>query len=93
MTKAGAHIIICDCSNSNFFDFVGLKNPFVPNIEWEKHQSPKTWIKLLEESGFQKLKVKWSSFNRLGKYGKALLGNAFISYFLTSHFCLYARRR
>jgi len=92
MTNSGSKLIICDCSNKNFFNSLGLKNPFAPTIEWEKHQSPKVWANLPEECGFKKEKIKWSSFNRFGKLGNLILGNKVFSYFLTSQFCLYMER-
>ncbi len=92
MTQSGSKVIICDCTDKNFFNLVGLKNPFAPTIEWEKHQSPKVWVNLLEECGFKKEKIKWSSFNILGKFGNLILGNKFFSYFLCSHFCLFMTR-
>jgi len=92
MTNLGAKLIICDCSNKNFFNLVGLENPFASTIEWEKHQSPEVWAKLLEECGFRKEKIRWSSQNRLGVVGNLLMGNRFISYFIASHFCLWMKR-
>lgn len=92
ITTDNAQIIICDCSNRNFFNDIGLKNPIDKNIEWEKHQNPNIWLKLFEEEGFEKVRLKYSSFNRLGKSGNILLGNKFFSYFLTSHFCLHVRK-
>jgi hypothetical protein len=92
MTSSGSKLIICDCSNKNFFNLIGLRNPFAPSIEWEKHQSPEVWAKLLEECGFRKEKIRWSSPNRLGGVGNLLMGNRFISYFMASHFCLWMER-
>lgn len=92
MTTSGSKLIICDCSNKNFFKFIGFKNPFAPSIEWEKHQSPELWTSLLEDCGFKKNKLKWSSFGRLDRLGNFILGNKFFSYFLTSHFCLWMER-
>jgi SAM-dependent methyltransferase len=85
-------LIIADCSRYNLFGSIGLKNPFVPQIEWEKHQSPGRWAALLSESGFVPSQVKWSSFNRARNFGKALLANRVGAYLCTSHFCLTAKR-
>ena len=38
---------------------LGLRNPFVPTIEWHKHQSPNTWIRLFEDFGFKKQSLSW----------------------------------
>jgi hypothetical protein len=39
--KPNTELLVADCSNKNFFHAIGMKNIFVPNIEWEKHQGPK----------------------------------------------------
>lgn len=88
ISSDGAKLIICDCSSNNFFDLFKIRNPFAPTIEWQKHQSPKVWAKLLGEVGFVQPKIRWSSFNRLGNIGQIVLGNKLIAYFLTSQFCL-----
>jgi SAM-dependent methyltransferase len=88
MASPGARLIVCDCSRTNAWALLKLRNPFAPSIEWEKHQSPKLWARLLKQAGFQNPTIRWSSFNRLGKPGKLLLGNKFMAYFLRSHFCL-----
>jgi hypothetical protein len=88
LSNSSAKIIICDCSNWNLFPFLGLKNPFDRAIEWHKHQSPYLWSKLLIESGFCNPSISWTTFNRFRKIGGFLFGNKYVSYFLTSHYCL-----
>lgn len=83
-----AKIIIGDCSNKNLFPLLGLKNPIYKKIEWHKHQSPIVWTKLLKECGFCNPVISWTTFNSLGKLGKYLFGNKYISFFLISHFVL-----
>lgn len=85
MKKKG-ELIVTDCSCNNFFNDVGLKNIFVPTIEWHKHQQPGTWIKLLNEAGFRNPEVVWLSPNRLGRPGRFFFGNYFISYLTRSYF-------
>lgn len=92
IANQNAILVICDCSNSNFFDKLKMVNPFSPTIEWHKHQSPETWASLLKEIGFTDPKIKWSSFNRLGNLGRMFLGNRFVSFFLQSHFCLVMKK-
>ncbi|MEO1030642.1 MAG: class I SAM-dependent methyltransferase [Bacteroidota bacterium] len=85
----GATLIMTDCSNRNFFYDYKIKNPFsvfTKSIEWEKHQSPKTWSELVSEVGFKHVKTTWTSPNVLGKLGQLLLGNKLVSYFTRSHF-------
>jgi 16S rRNA G966 N2-methylase RsmD len=92
VANKNAIIIICDCSNSNFFAKLGITNPVSPTIEWSKHQSPETWTTLLKEAEFTSTKIRWSSFNRLGSLGRFFLGNRFMAFFLQSHFCLTAKK-
>jgi SAM-dependent methyltransferase len=84
--KPGGIIIIADCSCSNFYNDIGVKNVFVPTIEWHKHQQPGTWIALLKEVGFRNPRVEWSTPNRFGEAGRLLMGNSVMAYFTSSHF-------
>lgn len=87
-------VVIADCSRSNFFNDIGFKSPFAISIEWHKHQSPYTWIKLMRESGFNNydFQTYWSSHEALGIIGKWLLGNKIMAYFLFSHFKTIVRK-
>lgn len=82
----GGKLIVVDCSCNNFLNAIGVKNYLNPNIEWHKHQAPETWIGLLKEIGFKNPKIEWGSPNRLGKAGRLLMGNSFVSYLGQSHF-------
>jgi SAM-dependent methyltransferase len=88
----GGWLVATDCSRSNFFNDIGAKSPFMPDIEWRKHQSPGTWDRLLRGVGFAPARIQWSSPNTLGAFGRFLLGNRIAAYFLLSHFRLAARR-
>lgn len=90
MSKPGATLVLCDCSNANFFARLGLRNPIEPTIEWHKHQPPEVWAALLNEVGFSRPRISWSSFNRLRSAGRWLTGNRLAAFFLTSHFRLVA---
>jgi SAM-dependent methyltransferase len=87
----GAKLIAVDCSRRNLFAHFG-RNPLAPSIEWEKHQPPELWARLLEEVGFRNPKIRWNSFNTLRSMGRLLLGNRIASYCLTSSFCLSMER-
>lgn len=85
----GAKLIMTDCTNRNFFYDYKIKDPFsvfTRSIEWEKHQSPKTWSQLVKEVGFKHDKTTWTTPNILGKLGQIFLGNKLVSYFTRSHF-------
>lgn len=84
--STGGKLIVADCSSENFSNAIGAKCYFNPTIEWHKHQRPETWIKLLEEIGFRNPKIAWSTPNRLGKAGRVIMGNSFMSYLTQSHF-------
>lgn len=88
MAAPGARLIVCDCSRYNVWALLKLRNPFAPSIEWDKHQSPKLWARLLKQAGFVNVGIRWTTFNRLGAAGRLVLGNKFMAYFLRSHFCL-----
>ena len=93
LASPGAVLIVADCSRHNFFQQIRIRNPLCRSIEWEKHQSPQTWARMLEQHGFTDKKIRWSSFNSLGRWGRLILGNKLASYFLTSHFVLTMRKR
>jgi SAM-dependent methyltransferase len=84
----GAKLIASDASRDNLFGRLGLKNPLQPTIEWEKHQTPETWARLLEEVGFGDRRIRWSSINTLRRPGRILLGNRLAAWALDSSFCL-----
>ena len=90
--RKDASIILCDCSNKNFFASLGVKNPFDPNITYSLHQAPEVWAKLLVKAGFIKPQVSWSSYNSLRTIGKLILGNRLMSFFLSSHFRLRMKK-
>ena len=92
ISNKGAKIIVCDCSGKNFFALFKICNPFTPTIEWYKHQAPEVWANLLSEVGFKNPKIRWSTFNPLRNCGRVLTGNRLMSYFMTSHFCLYMEK-
>ncbi len=92
-TRPEGTLIAYDCSPRNLFARLGVRNPFVPTVEWYKHQPPERWIELLEASGFDRPVVRWSSFNRLRSPGRLVLGHRVPAYFLTSAFCLTMRRQ
>lgn len=81
-------IVVTDCGNRNFFGDLGLRSPFAPSIEWEKHQQPEKWALLLSECGFVDPKISWSPVFRLGGVGNALARVPGSHYMTNSHFRL-----
>lgn len=92
LLNKGGRIIIADCSNLNFYNFIGLTNPLARSIEWHKHQKPETWAAILAQTGFSSSTIKWSSFKQLRFLGKILFSNKIASYFLTSHFIIHSKK-
>ena len=88
--KDGGSIIITDCSPNNIYNDVGIKNPFDRSIEWHKHQTPDTWMKLLSKHGFKNFIISRQVFYSLGIFGDFLMNNKLISYFTHSMFRLQA---
>ena len=88
LSNKGAKLIIRDCSRYNFFALLGIRNPFAPAIEWHKHQAPAVWADLLRDAGFVNPQIRWSSASALRNWGRILIGNKLMAYFLTSHFSL-----
>jgi cyclopropane fatty-acyl-phospholipid synthase-like methyltransferase len=91
-TNPSGWFVATDCGRSNFFAALGTKSPFMPDIEWHKHQDPQTWAALLQRAGFSDVTISWSSPNTLGRLGRILLGNRLVAYFLLSHFRLCTRK-
>ena len=88
LLRPGGVVILSDCGKRNFFGDFGLRNPFTPTIEWQKHQQPSTWAKLFSQMRFTKSSLKWGVHATLGKIGRVLMGNRAIFYFLSSYFIL-----
>ncbi|GMU23183.1 MAG: hypothetical protein AMXMBFR13_32660 [Phycisphaerae bacterium] len=92
LTAPDGSLVIADCARRNLFGDLGLKNPLARMIEWHKHQSPRLWAHLLGEVGFGRPRIRWTSYNSLGRLGRILLGNRWAAYCLNSHFCLTMQR-
>jgi cyclopropane fatty-acyl-phospholipid synthase-like methyltransferase len=87
----GGRIIITESSRYNLWGAVGIKNPFAPQIEWRKHQSPRIWIKLLRECGFRDASLAWRMPRALEPLG-ALTANEAVAYLIWSRFILIMSR-
>ena len=93
MTPSGGKLIVVDASRANLFSRLPVRSPVEPGIEWEKHQSPRTWARLLQDAGFAEPRVRWRSPSTLRRPGRLLLGNRVAAWFLDSVFCLTMTRR
>ena len=90
MMNPDARLIMVDASRCNFWPMIGLKNPIVPRIEWEKHQTPRTWVRLLVPLGFVKERVSWHTYHALRHFGP-VFANRVVSFVLESVFRLVLR--
>lgn len=93
LSSNNAILIICDCTNQNFYNKFGRVNPFMKTIEWDKHQPPEVWADIAKEVGYTKAAVSWTSMNALGSVGKKLFGNRLVSYLTLSHFRLLMQKQ
>ena len=82
--RAGGTVVVADCARSNLWPHLGLRSPFAPWIEWEKHQDPSQWIRVFERAGFKVASRRWSPY-----YGiRTLSANSVFHYLTCSHFTL-----
>jgi SAM-dependent methyltransferase len=91
LMRPGAKIVMTDSSPANLFGRLFDYNPLIPTVEWEKHQKPELWGKLLRESGFSDVRIRWIPPNRLW-FLRGLLATRAAAYATTSLFCLDAAR-
>jgi SAM-dependent methyltransferase len=80
-------LFIADATNRSFFSDLHLRNPFNPDIEWFKHQTPQVWAQLLSECGFGYPRISWLSQPLLTFLGIGTVPRA-VSYFSSSAFRL-----
>lgn len=91
--SGGGTMVVTDCARRNLFGDVGLRSPFAPSINWRLHQDPRLVEKVLRAAGYVDVHWKWTPLKRAGLVGRLLAKLGRIpSYFLQSHFVLFARR-
>jgi len=90
----GATLFVADASRANFFSGLGLLNPFVPELDWDVHQPPQLWSRLLEDHGFVKREIRWIPILSLLYDSRTqLLENSLAAYLTNSHFVLLMDRQ
>ncbi len=72
-------LLVYDVGRRNFWHDLRLKNPFAPSIEYEKHQQPHVWRKLLEQVGFEFIDLRWPAIFKLSRF------NCIFSWWLPSY--------
>ena len=94
LVKSNGQVIVSDCSRVNFYDTLGVRNPFAPSIDWNLHQHPPVIIKLFQENDFELVRLRWSPFKRFNRFGHLISKLGFpASYFLQSHFNMVFRAK
>jgi SAM-dependent methyltransferase len=91
----GGYLVISDCARSNIFNIPAklhlFKNPVAPTINWDIHQNPKIWIRLLKKAQFNKFEVDYYIPYKLRQFSR-LLNNFIWAYFTTSMFIVRCRK-
>ena len=89
--KPQGMLIVSDVGRCNFWNSIGVVIPITKTIEWDKHQQPKVWKKLLTQSGFKTVDTRWCNPFRLRKLA-FLLSWKLPAYFSSSAFVATARK-
>lgn len=92
LAAPAATLLVADCSSRNISTLFGGRNPVAPSIDWAIHQPPTVWVRLFQEAGFVKDRVRWDTLPQLGGRLYALLNNRLGAYLTTSHFILRFRK-
>ena len=87
LIQTGGYFIISDSGPLNLWNFLRLRSPFSPTIEWKKHQEPTIWKQLLNELGFEFVSLDWHRFYPLRWLGW-LGSNFMVARATTSKFIL-----
>ena len=91
LMQTGGYFIISDSGPLNLWNFLRLRSPFSPTIEWQKHQEPTVWKRLLNEVGFEFVSLDWHRFHPLRWLGR-LGSNRIVARATTSKFILTVRK-
>jgi SAM-dependent methyltransferase len=90
LLRPGGVLVMADCGRNNFWHKRGWQSPIDPNIEWDKHQDPETWISIFGQAGFRLQDQRWSPFYPFYPLGR-LLANRLTQHLTASHFVLRFR--
>jgi 2-polyprenyl-3-methyl-5-hydroxy-6-metoxy-1,4-benzoquinol methylase len=84
-------MLISDVGRCNFWHKFKLHNPFAPTINFDLHQQPNVWNRLLCQCGFELVDIRWFAGYRF-RYLQAILSYFIPAYFLASRFILRCRK-
>lgn len=85
--RPGALVIVTDVGRKSIWNTIGRQGPWTRDIEWHKHQQPRTWIAVFRAAGFEVHDLRWSPVKWTGR----LTGNPVAQYFTMAHFVLRVR--
>jgi len=80
----GALVIATEAGRKNLWNQLGLRSPFAPGQEWDKHQEPEVWISIFGQAGFQFLDLRWQPLYPFGR----LSAHRLAQFATASHFVL-----
>ena len=93
LLEPGGTFVFADVARVNYWDRLGRKSPFAPEIEWWKHQEPETWCELAREARLEPLSIRWSHpFYRMQRVLGPLLASRTAARCLASWFIVSAKR-
>ena len=87
LLRPGSFAIVADCGRRSVWSTIGRQGPWTQDIDWDKHQQPRTWIGVFRRVGFEPHDVRWLPLRRTGR----LTGNFVVQYFTMAHFVLRLR--
>lgn len=84
LVSPGGTVIVADCARHSVWQAVGRPGRWTQDIDWTKHQQPRTWARVFEQAGYHLDAVRWSSVHGTG----GLTGNRVVQYFTMAHFVM-----
>ena len=94
MLSPGGKFAFTDVSPINFWARIVGTHPILRSIEWEIHQTPEIWRRVLLLAGFSKVQINWTPIYPLmfSSVLRWIAGRKPIAYFLTSSFLIMASK-
>jgi len=93
----GGKLVITDASSTSAFTPLlkaGIikRHPFQPTIEWDIHQHPRVWNKILQEMGFESVNYRWATNWRYSWMPRFMVDNPIATNIYSSLFVIHANR-
>ena len=91
LLKRGGRLVTSDVGRNNFWNLIGMRIFITRTIQWDKHQQPEVWQRLLAEAGFDSVDIRWYNLFRLRKFA-FLFCRRLPAYFASSAFIITASK-